>query len=158
MADPESGGSSTAKPAGCKLQLLFLKDLSFEAPNVPAVLFGHEQPELQYSIETHHELRGKDAFEVVLEVAVRAVGGGKTLFLVEVKQGGIFEMSGLTSDEMMVMLKTRAPEALYPYVRELVASLVSRGGFPRFQLPALDFARLFAEQHLERKRATPPVA
>ncbi len=152
MADEVTEGTGSKKRAGCKLQLLFLKDLSFEAPKVPGVLFGHEQPQLQYTIETTHTLRGKDTFEVVLELTVRAVGGDKTLFLIEVKQGGIFEMSGLTSDEMMVMLKTKAPEALFPYVRELIASLVSRGGFPRLQLAALDFERLFADQHAKRKR------
>jgi preprotein translocase subunit SecB len=132
---------------GATLGLLYLKDLSFEAPNVPDVLYGHEQPHLEYTLETTHKLRGKDTFEVILDVAVRARGGDKTLFLVEVKQGGVFQLTGMSSEETWRFLRSRAPEALFPYVRELVASLISRGGFPRVQLKALDFDTLFAAQH-----------
>lgn len=143
--NPAGNGPGGVQARQCNLRLLFLKDLSFESPHVPGVLYGHEKPEVKYSLEVAHTLRGKDTFEVVLDVNVHATAGEKTLFLIEVKQGGVFELSGYSSDEMMLILRTRAPEALFPYARELISSLISRGGFPRMQLQSLDFETQFAE-------------
>lgn len=149
-------GENDGKPAQspqCNLRLLYLRDLSFESPHVPEILFGHEQPELKLSIESSHKIREKDVFDVLLELTVHAMAGEKSLFLIEVKQGGIFEISGYSTDETLALLKTKALEALYPYARELVSSLVSRGGFPRLQLRPLNFYALYAEARQSRVKA-----
>ncbi|QOJ32843.1 MAG: protein-export chaperone SecB [Gammaproteobacteria bacterium] len=147
-AENTSGnGAADTRPPGpvFELRLVFLRDLSFESPHVPGVLFGHEQPELTFSVESGHRLREKDLFEVSLDVTVHATAGDKSLFIIEVKQGGLFEIRGYPSEETMALLRTRAPEALYPYARELIASLVSRGGFPRLQLRPINFEAHYAE-------------
>ena len=144
-------GASEIPAKQCNLRLLYLQDVSFESPHVPGVLFGHAQPELRFSVESRHRMRDKDTYEVVLELHVHAMAGDKTLFLIEVKQGGVFEITGYSTDLIAQILKSKAPETLYPYARELVSSLVSRGGFPRLQLQPLDFDRLYAEALQRRK-------
>jgi preprotein translocase subunit SecB len=137
----------------CILRQLFLKDLSFESPHVPSILFGHEQPELKFHVETTHRLRERDVYEVVLNVHAHAVAGDKTMFLIELKQGGLFEVPGCSTDEIMSVLKTKAPEALYPFARELISSLINRGGFPRAQLRPINFEAIYAEILRERRAA-----
>ncbi len=143
---PGNGADNSHSPGPAfELRLVFVKDVSFESPHVPGVLFGHEQPELAFTLESSHRLREKDVFEVSLDVTVHAKAAGKSLFIIEIKQGGLFEVRGYPTEETVKLLRTRAPEALYPYARELVASLVSRGGFPRLQLRPINFEAQYAE-------------
>ncbi|MDH5277254.1 MAG: protein-export chaperone SecB [Gammaproteobacteria bacterium] len=142
-----------------ELRLVYLKDVSFEAPHVPGILFGHEQPELVFGIETNyglsienHEGMG-DVFDVLVTVNVEATAGGRPLFLIEVHQGGLFEVGGYSAEETDVLLRTTAAESLFPYARELVTSLIARGGFPNVRLRPLNFAKLYAEQNLAGKQA-----
>jgi preprotein translocase subunit SecB len=136
----------------CDIRLIYLKDVSFEAPHVPSILFGHEQPELQFSIETNYKLSVEkheslgDVFDVLVTVRVEAKAAGRALFLIEVHQGGLFEVSGYSPEETDVVLRTTAPESVYPYARELITSLIARGGFPNVRLRPLNFAQLYAEK------------
>lgn len=157
---PPGNGAGPSPPAGpsFELRLVFLKDVSFESPHVPGVLFGHEQPELKLGIESTYRLREKDLFEVALDVTVHATAGDKSLFIIEVKHGGLFEVRGYPTDETVMLLRTKGPEALYPYARELVASLVSRGGFPRLQLRPINFEERFAESERQRAAAAADAA
>ena len=149
MANESSNGTvndeARTEPS-FELRLVFLKDLSYESPHVPGVLFGHEQPELKLGVESTYRLREKDLYEVALDLTVHATAGDKSLFIIEVKHGGLFEVRGYPTDDTITLLRTKAPEALYPYAREIVASLVARGGFPRLQLRPVNFEARYAEQ------------
>lgn len=148
----DKGGSETPKKR-CDLRLIYLKDVSFESPNAPGILFGHEQPELQFSIETNYKLSVAnheglgDVFDVLVTINVAATAAGRPLFLIEVHQGGLFEVGGYSTEETDVVLRTTAPEAVYPYARELITSMITRGGFPNVRLRPLNFAQLYAEQN-----------
>jgi preprotein translocase subunit SecB len=148
MATNESGGAGNGQAAGqqCNLLQLFIKDASFEAPGVPGILFGHEQPELHFDVSNTYELCTEataklgEVYAVLVRVTVQAKAGDKTLFLIEVQQGGLFEVRGCDDPEGKDrILRVKGAEALYPYARELVSSLVSRAGFPRLQLAAVNF-------------------
>lgn len=147
MATDEQGSPGSGQAAGqqCNLLQLYVKDVSFEAPGVPGILFGHEQPDLIFDVSNTYELcadasaRLGDVYGVLVRVTVQAHAGDRTLFLIEVEQGGLFELTGGNDEERDRLLRTRAVEALYPYARELVSSLVSRAGFPRLQLRAINF-------------------
>ncbi|MFO1354856.1 MAG: protein-export chaperone SecB [Gammaproteobacteria bacterium] len=153
MASEKSAGNgsgdSLATEPGFELRMIFLKDVSFESPNAPDVLFGHEQPELKLGIESGYRQRENDLFEVSLDITVHAKAGEKSLFILEMKHGGLFAVRGHSPEETTALLRTRAPEALYPYARELIASLVSRGGFPPLLLQPIDFRAHYAsaQQH-----------
>jgi len=148
-SEPGPGGAAATVVKECILRRVWLKDVSFESPHEPGILEGHEQPELAVGLTSSYSLspEREGVFEVLVTATVTARGGGTTLFLVEVHQGGTFELRGYTSAvEIRQVLRTRAPEALFPYVRELVASLVQRCGFPRLQLRPVNFEALYAAQ------------
>jgi preprotein translocase subunit SecB len=146
---PGAAGESGSKQ--CELRQLYLKDLSFESPHVPGILFGHDKPETSVSVSTSYKLSVErtgslgDVYEVMLHITVGATSGDRTLFLVELHQGGMFEVTGYAPEDLDRLLRIRAPEMLYPYARELVASLVGRGGFPRMTMRAFNFEKLYAE-------------
>jgi preprotein translocase subunit SecB len=146
-SEASPGGNAAPVVKECILRRVWLKDVSFESPHVPRILEGHEKPELEVGLTSSYSLspEREGTFEVLVTATVTARGGSTTLFLVEVHQGGTFELRGYTSaDEIKEVLRTRGPEALFPYVRELVASLVQRCGFPRLQLRPVDFEGLYA--------------
>ena len=143
--------SSAGRAEGTARQVnflqLYVKGASFEAPGVPGILFGHEQPALRFDVSSTYKLNAEataklgEVYGVEVRVTVECVAGDKTLFLIEVEQGGLFELVGYTADDKDAILRTKAPEMLYPYARELVGSLVSRAGFPRLQLRHFDFEK-----------------
>ncbi|MBL8200620.1 MAG: protein-export chaperone SecB [Chromatiales bacterium] len=159
MATNESGGAGQSARRECNLLQLYVKGVSFEAPGVPGILFGHDQPILKFDVSSTYELSAEasaklaEVFGVTVRVTVQALAGEKTLFLIEVEQGGLFEVVGYGGDEQAYILQTKAPETLYPYARELVSSLVSRAGFPRLQLKPFDFEKGYARAIQEYREA-----
>lgn len=130
---------------GFELRMIFLRDASFESPNAPDALRGQEErPELKLGVESSYRQTEEELFEVSLDITVHARAGERTLFVVELKHGGLFALRGHTPEETNLLLRTRAPEMLYPYARELIASLVSRGGFPALLLQPLNFQAHYA--------------
>jgi len=149
MTSKASGGAASGKE--CNLLQLFVKDASFEAPGVPGILFGHDQPSLEFDVANTYNLCAEagtklgEVYTVLVRVTVHARAQTQTLFLIEVQQGGLFEVVGYGADELDFVLRTRAAETLYPYARELVSSLVSRAGFPRLQLKAINFESRYSK-------------
>ena len=86
-----------------------------------------------------------DVYDVLVTINLEAKAADRTLFLIEVHHGGLFEISGYSEEEADVVLRTRAPEWVYPYARELITSLIARGGFPNVRLRPLNFAQLYAD-------------
>lgn len=152
---PSGDGAATVTEKRCDLRLVYVKDVSFESPNAPTILFGHEQPELVFSIESGHQFLENDLFDVVLGISVHATSGDKSLFLIELKQGGLFEISGYSDQEIISVIKTKALEALYPYAREMASSLAGHGGFPRLKLGPVNFEMLYADAQAARQKAKP---
>ena len=137
-----SVGDSTQRQFG--LRQLYVKDISFESPNAPAVFMGQMEPEVTLNLGSSTKSLGEDVYEVVLKVNVHATAEQKTksLFMVEIEQAGLFQVSGFSPDEVNIILGTHAPAALFPYARELVSSLVGRGGFPSFVIQPINFDAL----------------
>lgn len=152
---PPGDGTETATEKRCELRLLYVKDVSFENPNAPNILFGHEQPELVFNIESGHQFLDGDLFDVVLAITIHATAGDKSLFLIELKQGGLFAISGYSDQEIISIIKTKALEALYPYAREMISSLAGHGGFPRLKLGPVNFEALYADARAARQKAEP---
>lgn len=157
-------GSDAGKGDGaarkCNFLQLYVKGVSFEAPGVPGILFGHEQPVLRFDVSTNYKLSAEasvklgEVYGVEVRVTVECLAGDKTLFLIEIEQGGLFELIGYADDEKDAALRTTAPEMLFPYARELVGSLVSRAGFPRLQLKPFDFEKGYVRAMQEYREAT----
>ncbi|GGZ15121.1 MULTISPECIES: protein-export chaperone SecB [Shewanella] len=134
------------------IQRVYIKDVSFETPNSPAVFQKEWAPEVKLDLDTRSAKLADDVYEVILSLTVTAQNGEETAFLCEVQQAGIFTISGLTEPQMAHSLGAFCPNVLFPYAREAVASLVSRGTFPQLNLAPVNFDALFA-QYVQSRQA-----
>ncbi len=134
------------------LQRIYIKDVSFETPNTPEIFTMDWKPENQLSLNSEVNNISGDTFEVVLTVTVTSKLEEKTAFLVEVKQAGIFTLGNFPNNEMGPMLGAYCPNILFPYAREAISDLVTKGGFPTLLLAPVNFDHLFA-QHMQQQQA-----
>ena len=136
------------------IQKIYLKDVSFEAPNSPAVFAdGEWKPEVNIQLNTSHQVIGQDVYEMVLTITITAKQNEKTAFLVEVKQAGLFTMTGFSDENLAGMLGAYCPEVLFPFAREAVADFVNKGGFPPLLLTPVNFQVLYSQQVEQQKQA-----
>lgn len=140
-----------------ELQRLYTKDVSFETPNSPEVFTLDWNPENQMSLNSDVNPLGNSTFEIVLTITVTSKLGDKTAFLVEVKQAGIFTLANFPENEMGPMLGAYCPNILFPYAREAISDLVTKGGFPTLLLAPVNFDQLFA-QHMQQQQAAKEAA
>jgi preprotein translocase subunit SecB len=131
------------------VQRIYTKDLSFESPNAPEIFRGEWKPQNELNLNTKVNRLSDQAYEVVLYVTVTAKVGDKTAFIVEVQQAGIFTMAGFTEQELGPMLGAYCPNLLFPYARETVSDLVTKGSFPQLVLQHVSFDALFAQHQQE---------
>jgi preprotein translocase subunit SecB len=133
-------------------QRIYTKDISFETPNSPEAFTLEWKPESNLALNSEVNNLGDDNFEVTLTVTITTKLGEKVAYLVEVKQSGIFTLKGFPNEEMGHMLGAYCPNILFPYAREVVSDLVSKGGFPQLLLTPVNFDHLFA-QHVQQQQA-----
>lgn len=132
------------------VEKIYVKDVSFEAPNSPAIFNEATQPELQLNLSQKVQQLAENAFEVVLGVNLTCKSGDKTAYAVDVQQAGVFGLVGLEPQAIDVLLGTQCPNILFPYVRALASDLIQAGGFPPFFLQPINFEALYAETLRQR--------
>jgi preprotein translocase subunit SecB len=148
-------GSNEQAGGQVTLQKIYVKDLSFESPNAPQIFSQDLKPKTQLNLRSGHRELENETYEVVLTVTVEAKAEETTVFLIEIEQAGLFRLAGITEEHRSILLGSFCPGVLYPYVREAVANIVQRGGFPEFLLQPIDFDGLYAQSRQEAG-ATPP--
>jgi preprotein translocase subunit SecB len=151
MAETPAAGS--APQPEFILQLVYLKDCSFEAPAGPRFDPKDWNPQIALDLNTNNEPLGDDAREIVLTVSVTAKIGDKTAFVAEVKQAGAFVIRGLSDEDARRGIASVGPSMLFPYARSMVTQLVSQGGFPQLLLPPVNFDALYARSLAEAQSA-----
>ena len=129
---------------------IYLKDVSFESPNSPEVFKTQFQPEIQMNLNLETNNLEDNVYEVVLSVTVSAKANDKSAFLVELQQAGVFTLKGFDKENLGPMLGIYCPNVLFPYARESVANLVTKGGFPQLLLEPVNFETLYS-QHVEQQ-------
>ncbi|WMS85775.1 protein-export chaperone SecB [Pleionea litopenaei] len=141
------GAAQTPEGIQVAIQRIYTKDISFEAPNVPEIFQDPDfKPEVKMELNSRSRKLSDDVFEVVLSVTMTAAQGEKTGFLVEVQQAGIFGLKGLNDAQLHRILSTYCPETLFPYSRETISNLVTKGGFPPMYLTPVNFDLLYQQQ------------
>lgn len=134
------------------LQRIYVKDLSFEAPNAPKVFLAEWKPEVSVDLSTQaSKLEDGKNYEVVLAVTVTVKNADQVAFIAEVKQAGIFLVDGVPEAQMGQLLGAYCPNLLFPYARETVSDVVSRGSFPQMLLAPVNFDAVFAESLRQRQ-------
>jgi len=136
------------------IQKIYLKDVSFESPNAPTVFTeGEFQPEINVQINTEAKTVSEGLHEVTLTVTVTAKQNDKTAFLAEVKQAGLFQMSGFEQEQLGGMIGAYCPEALFPFARETIADLVAKGGFPQVLLAPVNFNAMYMQHQQQQAQS-----
>lgn len=162
MAEQNNGAvAASEQQAQFTIQKIYVKDISFEAPNAPQVFNEAGQPQLELSLNQKVGRVAEDLFEVVLSVTVTCKIADKTVYLAEVEQAGLFQLAGFDERTLDMMLGTYCPNVLFPYARQTVGDLVASGGFPPFYLQPINFEALYAEglrRRAEQAQAAAPGA
>jgi preprotein translocase subunit SecB len=135
------------------IQRIYVKDVSFEAPNSPAVFTQEWNPDTNLDLNTRVNPLANDNYEVELSITITVKSAGKTAFLVDVTQAGVFFVTGYGEDQLNHLLAAYCPNILFPYTREVIASLVSKGSFPELHLSPINFDALYASRLQEEQNA-----
>jgi len=131
------------------LERLFVKDLSFEVPS-SKVFLGEWKPEMDVQLNTETVRLDDTHFEVAVTVTVTAKNADVTAFVAEVKQAGIFLITGVPDEQLTQLVGAYCPNILFPYVREAISDVVNRGSFPQLLLAPVNFDALFAQAQQQR--------
>ncbi|MDM0031750.1 protein-export chaperone SecB [Variovorax sp. J22P271] len=140
-----------------QIQRVYLKDLSLEQPNSPAILLEQEQPTVDIQLGVDAQPVTDGIFEITVSATVQTKIGDKTVFLVEAKQAGIFEIRNLPEDQMGPILGIACPQIVYPYLRGNVADVIQRGGFPPVHLAEINFQAMFEQQQAQAAGQASPI-
>jgi len=136
-----------------QIQRVYLKEASLEQPNSPAILLEQEQPAVDIQLGVEAAPVADGVFEVSVTATVHTKIKDKTVFLVEAKQAGIFEIRNVPDDQMGQIMGIACPQIVYPYLRGNVADLIQRGGFPPVHLSEINFQAMYEQQQLAQAQA-----
>ena len=129
-----------------QIQRMYLKDLSLEQPNSPQILLEQTQPQVDINLGVGAEVVAEGVFEVTVTATVTTKIGERTLFIVEAKQAGIFEIRNIPDDQMQGIVGIVCPQMIYPYLRAIVSDICTRAGFPPILLTEVNFQAMFESQ------------
>ena len=133
------------------IQRIYIKDVSFEAPNSPAVFTQEWNPDTNLDLNNQVNTLAGDNHEVELSITITVKSNDKVAFLVEVTQAGVFFITGYAPEQLNHLLAAYCPNILFPYAREVIASLVSKGSFPELHLSPINFDALYARRLQEEQ-------
>ena len=135
------------------IQRVYLKEASLEQPNSPGILLEQEQPTVDIQLGVEASQAGEGVYEVCVTATVTTKLKEKTVFLVEAKQAGIFEIRNLAPEQMSPVMGIACPQIVYPYLRSNVADIVTRAGFPPVHLAEINFQAMFEQQQQQQQQA-----
>ncbi len=136
-----------------QIQRIYLKDLSLEQPNSPRILLEQAQPQVEINLGVSTELVADAIYEVTVTATVTTKVADKVLFLVEAKQGGIFEIRHIPEEQLQAILGIACPGIVYPYLRAIVSDVCTRAGFPPVLLSEVNFQAMFEAQKAQAEQA-----
>ena len=139
-----------------QIQRVYLKETSLEQPNSPGILLEQEQPsvDIQLGVESNPVADG--VYEISVTATVQTKIKDRTVFLVEAKKAGIFEIRNLPDDQMGPIMGIACPQIVYPYLRGNVADLIQRAGFPPVHLAEINFQAMYEQQQAQAAAESAP--
>ena len=136
-----------------QIQRMYLKDLSLEQPNSPQILLEQGQPQVDINLQMGAESVADGVYEITVTATVTAKVKERTLFLVEAKQAGIFEIRNVPQDQLQGIVSIVCPQMVYPYLRAIVSDVCTRAGFPPILLTEVNFQAMFEAQQQQAAAA-----
>ncbi len=140
-----------------QIQRVYLKEASLEQPNSPAILLEQEQPSVDIQLGVEAQPVADGVFEVCVTATVQTKIKDRTVFLVEAKQAGIFEVRNLPQEQMGPIMGIACPQIVYPYLRGNVADLIQRAGFPPVHLSEINFQAMYEQQQAQQQEDAPRI-
>ncbi len=134
------------------IQRIYIKDLSFESPGAPDIFKSQFQPKIQIDIETSNKELQSGLFEVSLTITATANTETKTIFIAEIEQAGIFAIKGASTETLKQILHIYCPTALFPYARETIDSMTTKGSLPPLMLAPINFEGLYHQQEKKEEK------
>jgi preprotein translocase subunit SecB len=144
---------STAPQPVFNIEKTYVRDLSLEVPNAPHIYMEADASEVAIQLQTQATAVGEGVFESVVGVTVTATVGEKTVFLVEVKQAGVFRIENVPEQDLDAILGVACPNILFPFAREVIADAVNRAGFPPVLLAPVNFEAVYQQRLAEAQAA-----
>ncbi|MCA3243239.1 MAG: protein-export chaperone SecB [Rubrivivax sp.] len=135
------------------IQRMYLKDLSLEQPNSPQILLEQGQPQVDINLQMGADQVADGVYEITVTATVTAKVKDKTMFLVEAKQAGIFEIRNVPQDQLQGIVSIVCPQMVYPYLRAIVSDVCTRAGFPPILLTEVNFQAMFEAQQQQAAAA-----
>lgn len=156
LEENTDASKNTVQQPVFEIQRIYTKDVSFEAPNSPKIFQKEWSPDVNLDLNASSTVLEDNVYDVVLSLTVTVNVASEsiepeTVFLCEVHQAGIFTVSGMDANQLEHCLGAYCPTILFPYARECISNLVSRGTFPQLNLAPVNFDALFMD-HLQRKK------
>ena len=142
---------NTPRTGQLAIQKVYVKDLSYEAPNTPQIFTEEWRPKVDIQLSNTASKLADDVFEAVLSVTVTVRFEEKTAYLVEVQQAGIFNLTGFPEEHLGAVMGTICPNILFPFAREVISDVVTKAGFPQLLLAPVNFEAMYA-QEMQRQR------
>ena len=142
MTDESAAGEGAEAPS-FDIVHQYIKDLSFEVPGAPQIFEGSAPPEVTVNVDVGVSPAGEAGYEVALKIDTRGMAGGEPLFIVELVYAGLIRASGIAQDQLQSVLLIEGPRLLFPFARNVVASLTRDGGLPPLMIAPIDFVALF---------------
>ncbi len=136
-----------------QIQRVYLKDLSLEQPNSPQILLEQAQPQVDINLALAANPVTDGIYEVSVTATVTTTVADKTLFLVEAKQAGIFEIRNIPDDQLQPIIGIACPQIIYPYLRAIVSDVCTRAGFPPVVLAEVNFQAMYEAQQQQQAAA-----
>jgi preprotein translocase subunit SecB len=140
-----------------QIQRVYMKEASLEQPNSPAILLEQEQPSVDIQLGVEAQQAADGMYEVAVSATITTKIKDKTVFLVEVKQAGIFEIRNVPEDQMQAVMGIACPQIVYPYLRGNVADIVTRAGFPPVHLAEINFQAMYEQQQQGQQAQQPSI-
>lgn len=153
---PQNPAQAPAQSAVFQIEKIYVKDVSLEIPNAPQVFLQPLQPQLEVQIATGATSISEAYYEVTVTVTVTARAGERTLFLAEAVQAGIFTVRNVAKEELEPLLGIACPNILFPYARETISDLITRGGFPPVLLAPIAFDAMYLQRQQQQQQGGAP--
>ena len=151
MSTPQPAEAAQERQPMFALQRCYLKDLSLEQPNSPQILLEQAQPTVDVQMNVESQQLAEGVIEVCVTATITARIDQRTLFLVEGKQAGIFEMRNVPEEHAELLLGIACPQTVYPYLRANLADTITRAGFPPVHLAEINFQAMYEAQRAQRE-------
>jgi len=148
------GDDAAQRPIEARIVGQFIKDLSFENPNIERLLgTAGETPEMKFEINVGAKRMKPDLYESAIDFKAVASTKDGTIYDLELVYAGLFQIKSIPEQALEPFLLVNCPTLIFPFLRRLVADITREGGFPPLLLDPIDFGQLFIRRMQEQAAA-----